>query len=222
MTVSVVVCTKNEEKFIKGCMECLKKQTVKPEIIIVDANSKDRTVAIAKNYTDKILKERKKGIGDARNLGAEKAKGDIVAYCDADSRPPENWVENIEKFMGKNIGIYGPIIPYDANTKTRFGLKVWGDIFMQISSKFKYPCICASNCAFKKKMLLRHPFKVDFIEDFELSTRIRKYGRVKFFRQLYMPISARRFKDSFHRKAFRFYLLNSIRLKLGREQKTYW
>ncbi|MFH0929249.1 MAG: glycosyltransferase [Candidatus Aenigmatarchaeota archaeon] len=222
MSVSVVVCTKNEERYIKKCLECLKNQTVKPEIIVVDGHSKDKTIKIAKKYADRIIKDNKKGIADARNLGCKSAKGDIVAYCDADSRPPENWVENIEKLIDNNIGVYGPIIPYDANTKTKIGLKVWGDLFLEATSAFKYPCICGSNCAFKRSKLLKHPFKVNFLEDFELSTRIRKYGRVRFFRELYMPISARRFEDSFHRKAFKFYLLNFIRLRLGKKQNTYW
>lgn len=222
MLITVVVCAKNEEKYIKKCLICLKKQTLKPEILVVDGHSTDKTVKIAKKYADRIIKEKKpRGIAYARNIGWKKAKGEIVAYCDADCRPPEKWVENISRLMKNNVCVYGPIIPYDARIEARIGLKVWGDLFLSATSKFKYPCICASNAAFKKEILKKHPFRLNFLEDFDLGVRIRKAGKVRFYRQLYMLISARRFKKGFHRTAFKYYFVNYLRLKFGKKQKTY-
>jgi glycosyltransferase involved in cell wall biosynthesis len=221
--ISVVVCAKNEEKYIKKCLVCLKKQTMKPEIIVVDGNSTDKTYNIAKKYADKVVHEKKnEGIAKARNLGWKTAKGDIVAYCDADCRPPADWIEKISKLMKDNICIFGPIIPYDAKIEARIGLKVWGDLFLRAISKLDYPCICASNAAFKKEILKKHPFRLNFLEDFDLGNRLRKVGKVKFCKELYMLISARRFKKGFHRTAFKYYLLNYFRLKMGKKQKIYW
>ena len=222
MKISVVVCAKNEEKYIENCLQCLKEQTVKPEIIVVDGNSTDKTYNIAKKYADKVVRDKKKGIAAARNLGWKTAKGDIVAYCDADCLPPKDWVEKISKLMKDNICIYGPLIPYDAEIKTEIGLKVWGNLFLRTVSKMDYPCICASNSAFKREILKKNPFKLNFLEDFDLGNRLRKVGKVKCCRQLYMIISARRFKNGFHRTAFKYYLLNYLRLKVGKKQKTYW
>ena len=221
MKVSVVVCAKNEEKFIENCLKCLKNQTVKPEIIVVDGHSKDKTFSIAKKYADKVVKDHKKGIADARNLGWKIAKGDIVAYCDADCLPQKNWVKNILKHMNDNICVFGPIIPYEGLTRVKISLKIWGDLFLEASSIFKYPCICAANVAFKRSILKKYPFRYDMLEDFDLGNRIRKVGKVKFYRDLYMPISSRRFKKGFHRIAFKYYLLNYFRLKLGKKMKSY-
>jgi glycosyltransferase involved in cell wall biosynthesis len=221
--ISVVVCAKNEEKYIKKCLQCLKKQTLKPEIIVVDGNSIDNSCNIAKKYADKIVREKKnEGIASARNLGWKTAKGDIVAYCDADCRPPNDWIEKISKLMNDNICIFGPIVPYDAKIEARIGLKVWGDLFLNAISKLDYPCICASNAAFKKEILKKHPFRLNFLEDFDLGNKLRKVGKVKFCKELYMLISARRFKKGFHRTAFKYYLLNYFRLKIGKKQKMYW
>jgi glycosyltransferase involved in cell wall biosynthesis len=223
MLITVVVCAKNEEKYIEKCLKCLKRQTLKPEIVVVDGHSSDRTVKIAEKYADKIVKEKKaRGISYARNLGWKNAKGDIVAYCDADCLPPEDWVEKISKLMKDNICVYGPIIPYGANLSTRFGLKVWGDLFLEASSIFRYPCICGANAAFKKVVLKKNPFRLSFLEDFDLGVRLRKVGKVRFYRSLYMFISPRRFKKGFHRTAFKFYFLNYIRLRIGKKQKLYW
>ena len=223
MKVSVVVCARNEEKYLGKCLECLKNQTVKPEIIVIDGHSTDKTILIAKKYTKKVFKEKKnRGIAYARNLGWKKATGNIVAYCDADCLPPKQWVERISKLMKDNVCVFGPIIPYDAKIEARIGLKVWGDLFLSAISKLNYPCICASNAAFKRNILKKYPFRLDFLEDFDLGNRLRKVGKVKFYRQLYMFISARGFnKKGFHRTAFKYYLVNYIRLKLGKEQKKY-
>jgi glycosyltransferase involved in cell wall biosynthesis len=215
------VVAKNEEKFIEDCLRCLKNQTVKPEIIVVDGHSKDRTVSIAKKYADKIVKDNKKGIADARNVGWKNAKGDIIAYCDADCLPQKNWVKNILKNMNDSVCIFGPVIPYEGLTKIKIGLKVWGDLFLEASSIFRYPCICAANVAFKRSILKKHPFRYGMLEDFDLGNRLRKVGKVKFYRDLYMPISTRRFKNSFHRLAFKYYLLNYFRLKLGKKMRSY-
>jgi glycosyltransferase involved in cell wall biosynthesis len=221
--ISVVVCAKNEEKYIKKCLQRLRKQTLKPEIIVVDGHSTDGTYNIAEKYADKVVKEKKRGIANARNLGWKTAKGDIVAYCDADCLPPKDWVEKISKLMKDNVCIFGPIIPYDAEITTEVGLKVWGDLFMRTVSKFDYPCISASNAAFKKEVLEKNPFRLNFLEDFDLGNRLRKVGKVKCCKDLYMFISARRFKKGFHRTAFKYYLLNYIRLKIfKKKQKTYW
>jgi len=221
MSVSVVVVAKNEEKYIENCLKCLKNQTLKPEIIVVDGHSTDRTFSIAKKYADKVVKDNKKGVADARNIGWKIAKGDIVAYCDADCLPTKDWVEKISKLMNNNVCIFGPLIPYEGKTKVKLGLKVWGDLFLEAISLLGYPCICAANVAFKRSVLKKYSFRYDMLEDFDIGNRIRKIGRVKFYRELYMPISARRFKKGFHRLAFKYYLINYFRLKLGKEMKSY-
>ncbi len=217
----MVVCAKNEEKYIEKCLKCLKRQTLKPEIVVIDGRSKDKTVPIARRYADNVVVDNGKGISEARNLGWKVAKGDIVAYCDADCLPTEDWVEKISKLMDNNICIFGPIVPYEGRSQLKVALKIWGNLFMGASSFFKYPCICAANVAFKKMVFKKHRFRYDMLEDFDIGNRLRKIGRVRFFKELYMPISARRFTTGFHRIAFKFYLLNYFRLKLGKKMKSY-
>jgi glycosyltransferase involved in cell wall biosynthesis len=223
MNVSVVVCAKNEEKYIGNCLKMLRKQTLKPEIIVVEGHSKDRTYQIAKKYADMVVRDKKKGIADARNLGWKIAKNEIIAYCDADCLPPKDWVEKISKFMNGNICIFGPIIPYEGKLSVKINLKIWGDLFLNISSLVGYPCLCAANLAIKKEILKKYPFRLNFLEDFDLGDRIKKVGKVKFFRELYMPISPRRFEKGFFKVAFKYYLINYFKLKFKKKKlKTYW
>lgn len=82
--VSVIICTKNSQKYILRTLKSVKKQTYKPlEIIVVDNYSTDKTLDIARKYTKNIFK-----IGPERssqyNLGIKKSKGLYVYRIDSD------------------------------------------------------------------------------------------------------------------------------------------
>lgn len=81
--LSVIVITKNEEKMIKACLESVK---FCDEIIIADNESTDKTIEIAKKYTDKIINFKGQDFSAIRNRAMEEAKGDWVLYVDADER----------------------------------------------------------------------------------------------------------------------------------------
>ncbi len=69
--ISVVIPAYNEENYIEACLKSLRNQktNVPYEIVVCDNNSTDRTVEIAKKYADKVVYERRQGIGYARNKG---------------------------------------------------------------------------------------------------------------------------------------------------------
>lgn len=81
--ISVIVITKNEENWIKNCLESVKWAD---EIIIVDKGSIDKTIEIAKKYTQKIITFIEEDYAKTRNKGAEIAKGDWLLYVDSDER----------------------------------------------------------------------------------------------------------------------------------------
>lgn len=85
--LSAVVITKNEENRIKTCLESIKWVD---EIIVVDNGSNDRTLDIAKRYTDKIVKTDSQDFSSLRNLAMEKTVGEWVLLIDADERVTES------------------------------------------------------------------------------------------------------------------------------------
>ncbi|MFH0836588.1 MAG: glycosyltransferase [Candidatus Aenigmatarchaeota archaeon] len=222
---SVIVPSKNEEKFIENCLKALKHQTKKCEIILVDGHSTDRTRKIAKKYADQIILDDKKGIANARNIGAKIAKGEIIAYCDADAIPKKNWVENIEKEIKGNIAVYGPVIPYDGSKKTKAGL-IFINNLVRFFHIMKTPIFCATNLAVKKSILLKHKFNENFhiLEDYELGSRLVKYGKIKYSKKIKMPISSRRFENKLLNTIFNHYIRNAYRLKTGKpiDPGKYW
>lgn len=81
--ISVIVLTKDEQERIKACLESV---SWADEIIVYDSNSKDKTLDIARKYTDKIYKYFGEDFSEVRNLAMEKVRGDWVLYIDADER----------------------------------------------------------------------------------------------------------------------------------------
>ncbi len=87
MLLSIGMIVKNEEKYLSMCLEALKPilRNLDSELIIVDTGSTDKTVEIAKQYTDKVLYfEWIKDFAAARNHGLEQAQGEWFMFIDAD------------------------------------------------------------------------------------------------------------------------------------------
>jgi glycosyltransferase involved in cell wall biosynthesis len=81
--LSVIIICKEEEDQIKECLESVKWAD---EIILVDAESKDKTVDIAKSYTDKIYIKKWEGYSVQRNYALSLANYKWVLSIDADER----------------------------------------------------------------------------------------------------------------------------------------
>ncbi|MEO8233126.1 MAG: glycosyltransferase family 2 protein [Ignavibacteriota bacterium] len=81
--ISAVIITGNEENNIK---DCLKSVRWADEIIVVDSESEDRTVEIAREFTDKVFVHTWKGYSAQKSLALDYAKNDWVLSLDADER----------------------------------------------------------------------------------------------------------------------------------------
>lgn len=93
--ISVAIITGNEERNIRRCLESVKWAD---EIIVVDSESKDKTVEIVKGYTDKIFVEKWQGYAKQKWNTVSKTKNDWVLSLDADEEiTPElkNEIENL-------------------------------------------------------------------------------------------------------------------------------
>ncbi len=87
--VSLVIPARNEEQCIEEVIE--KSLPFCDEIVVVDGHSIDRTVELAKGYSVRVVKDNKRGKGDAIRVGAFAASHEIVVFMDADgSHDPED------------------------------------------------------------------------------------------------------------------------------------
>jgi len=115
--VSVIVPARNEEATIGDCLQSLKALHYPPgklEIIVVDNGSQDRTYEIALQYGVKVVQELKTfTCAAAKNRGILEAKGEVIAFIDADAVADRYWLINALNCMEQNQAdiVGGSIIP---------------------------------------------------------------------------------------------------------------
>ncbi len=96
--VSVVVITRNEEANIEGC---LKSVSAADEIIVLDDNSTDKTIEIAKRFTDKVSSRKMDIEGRHRNYAYSLARNSWVLSLDADERVSPELIEELRELFKK-------------------------------------------------------------------------------------------------------------------------
>ncbi len=106
--VSIIMPVYNSEKTLKRAIGSLCAQTNNNiEIIVVDDHSTDNTITIATSIANnddrvKVLKNNKKGVSSARNLGLDIAQGTYVMFLDSDDEFKNNSTEKMLSLIEKN------------------------------------------------------------------------------------------------------------------------
>jgi rhamnosyltransferase len=112
--VSIIVRTKNEERWIAQCLSAIEKQSYKNrEIILVDNDSSDKTVQIASNFDVKHVNYTSEDgfkPGRAINLGIEASDGEFIVIISGHCIPTnDKWLETLIANIGDDeiAGVYG-------------------------------------------------------------------------------------------------------------------
>ncbi len=102
--ISVIILTKNSKKYIKKCLQSL---TQFHEIIILDNESTDDTIHIAKTFSNvKIFKSKFIGFGPLKNLATEQTTNDWILSIDSDEIFNPELVDEIFNLKLDNQKIY--------------------------------------------------------------------------------------------------------------------
>lgn len=101
LDLTVTVCTLNEEKNIEACLASLWAQNPS-EIIVIDANSNDRTRELAEKYGARVINAGRKGLAFQRKVGVEAASCRYIGLIDADHRPDPDCFARLIKELEEN------------------------------------------------------------------------------------------------------------------------
>ena len=91
-----IVITKNEEQNIQGCLESVRWAD---EIVVVDAESVDRTVQTARRYTDKVFVRSWPGFGPQKNFAMDQTTAEWILVVDADERVTDTLQQEIRRVL---------------------------------------------------------------------------------------------------------------------------
>ena len=168
--VSIIIRTKNEERWISACLNAVFNQSFKDfEVVLVDNNSADRTVEKAKAFDVKIVTIEEYRPGRAINLGIQNSRGDIIVCLSGHCIPVNNdWLSNLIHDLKdpKIAGVYGRQEPmtFTNDQDKRDLLTIFGlDKRIQVKDSFFHN----ANSAIRRDIWEKFPFdeEVTNIED---------------------------------------------------------
>lgn len=184
MTFSIVIPALNEEQLIPRLLEALGNQTYKDfEVILVDANSTDKTIEEAKKFSKQfplqIISTTEKNVSGSRNIGALKAKGGYLFFIDADNYIHSAFLKEMSVLLEKNYQMIIPsIIPDSKNLYYKVVYKL-ANFLVFLAAKFNMSFSTGGNLVVKRDVFekLNGFDKTIFVgEDHDIVDRARKKG----------------------------------------------
>ncbi len=221
---SFIVPALNEEKYIGACLDSIGKQKRKDfEIIVVDGYSKDNTAALAKRYGARVLYEKMRGPGAARNKGTVNAKGNIIVFLDADVRIGNDFLGIIEEKMSQDIGGFiCRLYSYDGFSSS-YNL---AHIIMKLLFKLRIVMTAGSCFIYRKDVFERAGgFNQSLMtnEDHDLAIRASKLSRFVYFDDIPVLTSSRRIRRNGFLGSVKIYLKSTFAYFLnGTHIRGYW
>jgi glycosyltransferase involved in cell wall biosynthesis len=179
---SVIIPALNEEHFLPRLLTALKNQKFMDfEVILVDANSTDKTVEVTKSFSHdfplQVVHTASRNISASRNIGASKANGTYLLFIDADNYIPHNFLYEIAAIMQKPIDMIIPAVVPDSK---KFKYKIaysFVNFLVSASQMARMPFSTGGNMVIKKSVFNAiHGFdETIFVgEDHDIVGRVRK------------------------------------------------
>ncbi len=125
--ISVIVPARDAEGTLPRTLEALTAQAAPGphEVIVVDDGSRDRTTAIARDAGAQLVSQPPLGPAAARNLGARRAAGRLLAFCDADVFPAPGWLQAGVEALERADIVQGKVLPDPAVPLGPFDRTIW-------------------------------------------------------------------------------------------------
>lgn len=176
MKVSIIVPIYNAYLYLSKCLESLVNQTYKNiEIILINDGSTDQSEDIIKLYLEKFdnivyIKDTNHGQGHARNIGLEKATGDLITFVDSDDYVEVTMIEKLLNNMGDSDVSICDLTKIDSTKQIYFKNHIdYGND--QINFMLSHPGPVAK--LYKKELLKNHKFMENvYYEDLAFTTTL--------------------------------------------------
>lgn len=195
-----VICAYKKSKFLQECIDSLKKQTIKSNIIMCTSTPNDYIKKIAEdNEITLYINEGDKGIGQDWNYGVSKTETDYVTIAHQDDVYSEDYLEEIIKMKKEKdfiiaFGNYrelknGKVIPLTKNLKIKkilqkplikYGDKNWAKSFaLKFGTSICCPCVTINTkITGKKPYVTRLKCDLDWETWYEFSKEKEKFAYI--------------------------------------------
>ncbi|MFK4730117.1 glycosyltransferase family 2 protein [Agromyces mediolanus] len=203
-SISVVIPCLDDAVMLRACLAAVAAQR-RPadEVIVVDNGSRDDSVAVAVAAGARVVVEPRRGIWPATAAGFDAAHGAILARLDADSVPPEDWLERVERRMAAAdapTAVTGPGHFYGGTRATRWIARrlYIGGYFWAVGLMLGHPPLFGSNYALRADAWrnlreIVHRDRADLHDDLDLAWWLQPGMTVAYEPSLLVDVSARPF-----------------------------
>lgn len=197
--ISVVIPAKNAEDTLENCLKSLSELDYpkdKVEVIIADGLSTDRTQEIAESYGVKVIANPRIRAVSGRNIGFEAARGELIAFSDADCVMDKDWLKNSIKYFADErvAGLGGPnLVPQNAPVFSKavsllfdYAFSFGGGAPTRVYDKVIESRAHGSNAIYRASVLREvMPISEDMFagEDVVMNQKIKRLG----YKLLYVP-----------------------------------
>jgi glycosyltransferase involved in cell wall biosynthesis len=227
-SISVIIPTYNEEKLIGNTISQFTdeiKKRYNAEVIISDGGSTDKTIEIVEGKVDKVIKYHKnvkQNISEGRNRGFEASTGDVLIFFNADTFVVdagaffEKALAVIKKEGATAIACPVKVFPSEEKLQDKLFHFTYNNYVRLLNFAFmgmgRGECHIIRRDAFVKTKGYNEILGAG--EDFELYTKLRKIGKIKFCKELLVYESPRRYRRYGYIKVFYDWAKNSIWITL--------
>jgi len=205
MKISIIIPALNEENALPKLLKSIRSQSFKDyEVIVADANSKDRTVQVAKEYGARVVAGGMPAVG--RNNGAKVAEGEFLFFLDADVTLPRGFLKKAydemqRRFLDLATCEFRPLSDMIID-------KVMHDFANMYIKLNQYSSPHAAGfCIFVTRRLFERvggfDEKLKLAEDHDFVKKSAKFRNLRVLNSVYVNVSVRRL-----RKEGRFGLMN--------------
>ena len=204
LSLSIIIPVYNEQDYLRHCLLAIAEQTIKPdEVIVVDNNSTDKTLDIAKSFPFvRIMSAKEQGVVYARDKGFDASRSEIIARIDADTHLPPHWVKSVKRLFSDPTvaAVSGPVSYFDMpRPKTNY----WIDhqVRIRLYQRSPYaPFLFGTNMAIRRtvweEVRSKVCHRVDVHEDLDLAIHLMQNGhKILYSKSILAATSSRRWDD---------------------------
>lgn len=194
---SVVIPAYNAEKYIGETLDSVRSQTYRNyEVVITDDGSTDNTSETIENYFKnfpgthyKLIKQKNKGIGGARNSAIKETEGDYVAFLDADDRWSNEKLARVNNYIERCADVdlicHNEYLVKDGKVISKL---IYGPFRDYLDLLFRRNCISTSAAVVRRNKLFEAGLfseNMDFngVEDYELWLRLSKICKIEYLHE---------------------------------------
>ena len=235
--ISIIIPTLNEESVIEGTLKGLRTNFSLPhEVIVSDGRSKDRTVEIARSWSNKVVEHltpERQTIAAGRNAGAKEALGEFLAFIDADCTilNPDAFFNQIIKHFERDpklvaVNVAIRVLPEYENWADWLIYNLFNDYLWLVNNVLKFGMSAGEFQMMRKDVFEKiggYNEKLVASEDIDLFGRLSKVGHVRYEKGLTIYHTGRRAHKIGWPKLLTQWIVNSLSMWIrGRAHSKEW